>query len=176
MTSIFAVILKRTAMSLALIAVLAFGTVVLVPAMHRGPRIGAVCQDGWRSSATGRGACSHHGGVAYWVHAERPGPLKTLQRPILILGVSSTAGSILLALVLSWRRRRGDSLDSGYHSRATPSVSPSQETPLHKDQGELGLCPLCNNSLVKRVRKRDGHPFLGCSAFPRCGYTRNIDE
>jgi hypothetical protein len=30
-------------------------------------RIGAICSDGWRSSATGSGACSHHGGVARWV-------------------------------------------------------------------------------------------------------------
>ena len=29
-------------------------------------RSGAVCRDGWQSSATGRGACSHHGGVLYW--------------------------------------------------------------------------------------------------------------
>jgi hypothetical protein len=31
-------------------------------------RVGAICQDGWQSSATGRGACSHHGGVAYWLY------------------------------------------------------------------------------------------------------------
>jgi len=30
-------------------------------------RVGAVCRDGTRSSATGRGACSHHGGVSYWL-------------------------------------------------------------------------------------------------------------
>jgi len=30
-------------------------------------RTGAICKDGWRSTATGRGACSHHGGVAYWI-------------------------------------------------------------------------------------------------------------
>ena len=29
-------------------------------------RTGAVCNDGTSSTATGRGACSHHGGVAYW--------------------------------------------------------------------------------------------------------------
>lgn len=33
-----------------------------------GERIGAMCRDGTRSNATGRGACSHHGGVAYWLH------------------------------------------------------------------------------------------------------------
>lgn len=32
-----------------------------------GVRIGAICRDGTRSSATGRGACSHHGGVARWL-------------------------------------------------------------------------------------------------------------
>lgn len=31
-------------------------------------RIGAICRDGTRSSATGRGACSHHGGVARWLY------------------------------------------------------------------------------------------------------------
>lgn len=30
-------------------------------------RSGAICKDGWRSKATGRGACSHHGGVLYWL-------------------------------------------------------------------------------------------------------------
>ncbi|MCB0284698.1 MAG: hypothetical protein KDF60_19100 [Calditrichaeota bacterium] len=28
--------------------------------------IGAQCNDGTSSSATGSGACSHHGGVDYW--------------------------------------------------------------------------------------------------------------
>ena len=30
-------------------------------------RTGAVCRDGSTSNATGRGACSHHGGVNYWL-------------------------------------------------------------------------------------------------------------
>lgn len=30
-------------------------------------RTGAICRDGWQSSATGRGACSHHGGALYWI-------------------------------------------------------------------------------------------------------------
>ena len=37
-------------------------------ACEGGKRIGAVCNDGWRSYATGRGACSHHGGVDYWIY------------------------------------------------------------------------------------------------------------
>lgn len=31
-------------------------------------RVGAICRDGWRSYATGRGACSHHGGVGEWLY------------------------------------------------------------------------------------------------------------
>jgi hypothetical protein len=33
-------------------------------------RIGARCGDGWRSDATGSGACSWHGGVAEWLYAD----------------------------------------------------------------------------------------------------------
>jgi chemotaxis protein histidine kinase CheA len=33
-----------------------------------GGRTGAICNDGWSSSATGRGACSSHGGVRYWTY------------------------------------------------------------------------------------------------------------
>jgi len=34
----------------------------------QGKRTGAICNDGSKSSATGSGACSHHGGVDYWLH------------------------------------------------------------------------------------------------------------
>lgn len=34
-------------------------------------RTGAICNDGTRSNATGRGACSHHGGVNYWLTNDR---------------------------------------------------------------------------------------------------------
>jgi hypothetical protein len=37
-----------------------------------GGRVGAICEDGSRSDATGRGACSHHGGVSRWLYSERP--------------------------------------------------------------------------------------------------------
>jgi hypothetical protein len=38
---------------------------------QRGPRIGCICRDGWHSSATGRGACSHHGGVDHWLYQKK---------------------------------------------------------------------------------------------------------
>lgn len=34
-------------------------------------RTGATCKDGSHSSATGRGACSHHGGVLRWLYSEK---------------------------------------------------------------------------------------------------------
>ncbi|MFN8487492.1 MAG: lamin tail domain-containing protein [Caldilineaceae bacterium] len=34
---------------------------------NSGQRYGAICQDGTQSNATGRGACSHHGGVNHWL-------------------------------------------------------------------------------------------------------------
>lgn len=40
----------------------------VAPAPSTSYRIGAVCRDGTTSSATGRGACSRHGGVAYWLY------------------------------------------------------------------------------------------------------------
>jgi hypothetical protein len=33
-------------------------------------QIGARCRDGWRSHATGSGACPWHGGVAEWLYAD----------------------------------------------------------------------------------------------------------
>lgn len=38
------------------------------PTAATGTRIGAVCKDGTRTDATGSGACSHHGGVDYWLY------------------------------------------------------------------------------------------------------------
>jgi hypothetical protein len=33
-------------------------------------RIGAICADGWQSSATSSGACSWHGGVMCWLYSD----------------------------------------------------------------------------------------------------------
>jgi hypothetical protein len=33
-----------------------------------GVRTGAMCNDGTTTTATGSGACSHHGGVKYWLY------------------------------------------------------------------------------------------------------------
>jgi hypothetical protein len=58
----------KTGYLLLLIAVI-FGLSALFSSGHR---TGAVCEDGWRSGATGRGACSHHDGVDHWNYADKP--------------------------------------------------------------------------------------------------------
>ena len=35
-------------------------------------------------------------------------------------------------------------------------------------------CPSCGSSLVKRVRRRDGSLFFGCTAYPDCDYTQPL--
>ncbi len=33
-------------------------------------------------------------------------------------------------------------------------------------------CPDCQAPMVQRRRARDGHPFMGCTKFPKCRGTR----
>ncbi|MFH0761445.1 MAG: hypothetical protein V2A67_08075 [Bacteroidota bacterium] len=48
--------------------------------------IGAICKDGWKSNATGRGACSHHGGVKEWIYVVKP--MKTIEECLLEADIS----------------------------------------------------------------------------------------
>ena len=57
------IVTRKTAIS-----ILAISLLIGVFGGCRGERVGAVCNDGWKSGATGRGACSHHGGVDYWLY------------------------------------------------------------------------------------------------------------
>jgi hypothetical protein len=50
-----------------------------------GYRIGAICEDGWRSSSTGSGTCSWHGGVDHWIY--RGGTASTLEEHLLIADI-----------------------------------------------------------------------------------------
>jgi hypothetical protein len=43
-------------------------TSFLLTGCNRGKRVGAICNDGWQSSATGSGACSQHDGVDHWLY------------------------------------------------------------------------------------------------------------
>jgi hypothetical protein len=68
---------KKTTLSIlasALLAVAGIGVTVVARTMAQDleepVRIGAICNDDWESSATGRGACSHHGGVMCWEYSD----------------------------------------------------------------------------------------------------------
>ena len=37
-------------------------------------------------------------------------------------------------------------------------------------------CPDCGEELVERINSEDGEKFLGCSSFPDCKYTEEIEE
>ena len=53
----------------------------------------------------------------------------------------------------------------------------SSKAPTNKSEDLVG--PLCSNRLVMRTAKRGdraGKRFYGCSGYPKCGYTKNIDD
>lgn len=49
-------------------------------------------------------------------------------------------------------------------SDATPSLVP------------LEWCPECGGHLRTRRNRREGNRFLGCSRYPRCNFTEDIDQ
>jgi len=57
----------RTLFTIVLASAMAFGGSAAQGDRHR---IGAVCNDGTTSKATGSGACSHHGGVSCWQYSD----------------------------------------------------------------------------------------------------------
>jgi hypothetical protein len=52
------------------VAVVSMMTLGASPAQAPRHRVGALCNDGWESKATGSGACSHHGGVNCWQYSD----------------------------------------------------------------------------------------------------------
>jgi hypothetical protein len=57
----------RMLFTVVLASVMVFGGSAAQTTRHR---IGATCNDGSTSKATGRGACSHHGGVSCWQYSD----------------------------------------------------------------------------------------------------------
>jgi len=78
-------------------------------------RTGAVCSDGKISTATGRGACSWHGGVAYWTNTRTFTVTDTFPDRVMAkqekkerasLGLYYALGMAGLAFVSTYRNRR----------------------------------------------------------------------
>jgi hypothetical protein len=135
-------------------------------------RTGAICRDGSRSLATGRGACSWHGGVARWVHSiSEPYTV----RPTLLAEFEATlwwsgSGALLFALFAAVQslKRSAAAIESTRPSRPRPVLPSSQEA-----TDPPSSCPRCGRQLVRRRRRRDGRPFLGCSGYPGCRFIRD---
>jgi len=36
-------------------------------------------------------------------------------------------------------------------------------------------CPVCGCALMYRSRRSDGHEFIGCSGWPDCNYTEDVE-
>ena len=47
-------------------------------------------------------------------------------------------------------------------------------TKIKTGKGTLDICPKCRTSILEEKNGRNG-PFIGCNAYPGCGYTKNID-
>ena len=142
-----------------------------------GYRTGAVCRDGAGSRATGSGACSWHGGVAYWTFTERRsrkvpgGPLTEYTPWLWGTALTALAGAGVCRL-WAWRF-------PPVRSVVCPKPAPPPATshkPGHPEGPGPGACPRCRAPLVIRRRRSDGRTFLGCSHFPRCRYTRKIEH
>jgi DNA topoisomerase-1 len=58
-------------------------------------------------------------------------------------------------------------------SEALKQAGEEMESERHQAVEQAGPCPLCKAPLVKRWSKRG--PFLGCSKYPDCTYTRPLD-
>ena len=97
--------LKHTVNILVILTLSFYSAAFLVTDIHCGHRVGAICADGWRSSATGRGACSHHGGVTRWLYSDGDGPVAFLEQPLYQLGHLSLSGVGISSLILYFRQR-----------------------------------------------------------------------
>lgn len=159
-----------------------------------GYRTGAICRDGWRSKATGRGACSHHGGVAYWLNTQtrhrevRSTWLAQNESTFWKLGHASIG--LLLATAVLAGLAEGRNLRSSTPGKTPPAAptrpelraTSSEPTPplAHQYQPrgkpKPGVCGRCGAPMVIRRRRSDGRMFLGCTRFPECRETKPLQQ
>ena len=100
---------------------------------------------------------------------------------VLVLLVFLTLTGFIPGLLLQWSEHRRarripratslpPSLEAEVVSESFPTVRTSSAQ--KKAKAEREVCPRCGQTL----RKRSGRfgPFLGCSAYPRCRYTKAV--
>lgn len=127
-------------------------------------RVGALCVDGTTSSATGRGACSHHGGVIRWVTKDvmvqwPADPQKARDRQIFFwIGHSLLAVLVLLFVFAIRSQREPVSIEQGI-SPTTSSFIRNDKPPLASRNEPLASNQTCVNC---------GRDFVGDSKLDRC--------
>jgi ssDNA-binding Zn-finger/Zn-ribbon topoisomerase 1 len=76
---------------------------------------------------------------------------------------------------------KDDTLVNGYgrycneckYKKLAPKLKPEQKSPAKLVHNVK--CPVCNALVVVRTRRSDGNKFYGCSKFPRCRGTQQIN-
>ncbi len=64
------------------------------------------------------------------------------------------------------------------NSNDVNSIHQSNDMNIPNRTSSANLCPLCGAKLVMRTARKGqnaGQQFWGCSSFPNCRYTKNID-
>ncbi len=59
-------------------------------------------------------------------------------------------------------------------TRSTMTIQEQQAYASDLKQSDHPACPLCGKQMVLRNNAKTGDPFFGCSEFPRCRGTRNV--
>lgn len=67
-----------------------------------------------------------------------------------------------------------------FNSEEAQGTTFVKEHLIHEKQEKIsvrgGKCPWCRNPLVEKNPKDGGNPFLSCSTFPKCKFTRNYSK
>lgn len=59
---------------------------------------------------------------------------------------------------------------------ADEGEKPEKPSPYPTPPPELSKCTRCGSPSVVRENSKDGHYFIGCTAFPRCRWTQELPE
>jgi hypothetical protein len=139
-----------------------------------GYRVGAECNDGSRSSATGSGACSHHYGVARWITYEIRKQKKSetwLTRNEAALQLMGHVGAVLalFAGTTAFTRSSREVSPQPSGVRLSPSTSMGQSglqaRPSVGREQPSRMCGSCRG--VKVLHYAPGGPVSQCSS---CGH------
>ena len=65
--------------------------------------------------------------------------------------------------------------DSGLAGNEIPNMQEAISNAQLPPEPKSIPCPKCGGKLVTRMRKKDRSKFLGCSNFPKCRQTKNLD-